>query len=165
MSMSDQGGENKGGQKAQGRRGRPWFRQRGGEGRGPADNRGNGDGRDREAERSEGAADGGVETIVRTPPPACPLCGKPVTEILSALSERASGSPAHFDCVLASLTEAERPQCQGRITYLGAGVFAVVESDPRNPQRFQIKRKIQYEPRDVRPEWRKGLDRVVIRKR
>jgi hypothetical protein len=157
MSMSDQGGENKGGQKAQGRRGRPWFRQRGGE------NRGNGG---QGAERVEGGEEGGgVETIVRTPPPACPLCGKPVTDILSALSERASGSPAHFDCVLASLTEAERPQGEERITYLGAGVFAVVETDPRNPQRFQIKRKIQYEPRDARPDWRKGLDRIVIRKR
>lgn len=161
--MSDQGGGNRGG-KPRGGRGRPWFRPRGDSQRGDG-GRGNNQGGDR-ANGGERAAGGepGIETTVRTPPPPCPLCGKPVTDILSALIDRTSSQPAHFDCVLSSVSEAEKPQAQERVVYLGSGVFAVVETDPRSPQKFQVKRKIQYEPREGRPEWRKGLDRVVIRK-
>jgi hypothetical protein len=158
--MSDQGAGNRnGGGNGQGRRGKPWFRPRGGD-------QGQGGQRDRRQARPQRPSereDAGFETVVRTPPPQCPVCGKPVTDILCALTERESSLPAHFDCILASLSAAEKLMPQERLVYLGSGSFAVVEADPRNPQRFQIKRKLQYEPREGRPDWRKGLDRVVIR--
>jgi hypothetical protein len=145
--MSDQGGANSGGQRPQGRRGRPWFKGRGkGEPSAP-----------REEPRSE------FQTLVRTPPPTCPICEKPVADILSALTERQSGEPAHFECVQSRIAEGEALGPQERVVYLGAGAFAVAETDPKNPQRIMIKRKVQYEERDKRAEWRKSLDRVVIR--
>jgi hypothetical protein len=167
--MSDQGGGNRNGQRPQGRRGRPWFRPRpGSPGQEPAGSREGAEGRGESAGRQNapgGGTEEGFETIVRTPPPACPICGKPVSDILSAITERASSSPAHFDCVLSSLAEAEKPQANERLVYLGAGVFAVVEADQRNPQKFQVKRKIQYEAKEARPDWRKSLDRIVIRRK
>jgi hypothetical protein len=98
-----------------------------------------------------------------SPPPDCPMCGKPVTDISSALAEKASKAPAHFDCVLNALVESEKPGAQERLVYLGSGCFAVVEGNPQTPQKFTIVRKIQYEERDSKPDWRKDQNRAVIR--
>jgi hypothetical protein len=98
-----------------------------------------------------------------SPPPDCPLCGKPIMDISSALAEKASKAPAHFDCVLNSLSEIEKLGSQERLVYLGCGSFAVVEGNPQTPQKFAIIRKIQYEERDSKPDWRKDLNRAVIR--
>jgi hypothetical protein len=97
------------------------------------------------------------------PTPDCPICGKPINDIPSALAEKASKQPAHFDCVLASLVEAEKPGPQERVVYLGSGAFAVVEGNPQTPQKFSIVRKIQYEDREAKPDWRKDLNRAVVR--
>lgn len=97
------------------------------------------------------------------PPPDCPLCGKPIADVSSALAEKASKAPAHFDCVLASLAEAESPGPQQRLVYLGSGCFALVEGNPQTPQKFTIVRKIQYEERDSKPDWRKDLNRAIVR--
>ena len=30
----------------------------------------------------------------------CPKCGQPITDISSAITDKESGKPAHFDCIL-----------------------------------------------------------------
>lgn len=100
---------------------------------------------------------------VTMPQSDCPLCGKPIGEGSSALTERQTKLPAHFDCVLAAIAAQERLEGQERIVYLGSGGFAVIEGDQRSPSRFTIKRKIQYEDKEARPSWRADQDRSIIR--
>ncbi len=107
-----------------------------------------------------------IQVVIPSPPfpsPDCPLCGKPINDIPAALAERASKAPAHFDCVLASLVEQEKPSAKERVVYLGSGSFAVVEVNPQNQQKFTIIRKIQYEEKENKPEWRLGLNRAIVR--
>jgi hypothetical protein len=98
-----------------------------------------------------------------TPPKTCPLCQKSIFDISSAIIEKNTKEPAHFDCVMRNLVEAERPGQNERVAYIGSGNFAVVENDPTNNRRVIIKRKIQYEDKENKPEWRVGLDQTKIR--
>jgi hypothetical protein len=94
----------------------------------------------------------------KTPPPICPSCGKPVHEMNSAIAEKESGLPAHFDCIITRLVEQEKPAPNERIVYLGAGSFALVEVGPNpNMTKFVIKKRIQYEEKEKKLDWRKAL--------
>jgi hypothetical protein len=123
-----------------------------GRGRGFSRNRG----RDQQAERRE--RDEPIPSEPKTPPPPCPACGKPVYEINSAIAERESGLPAHFDCIITRLIEQEKPAPTERVIYLGAGAFALIEVGPTpNMTKFTIKKRIQYEDKEKKLEWRKAL--------
>jgi hypothetical protein len=90
--------------------------------------------------------------------PACPLCGKPVYDLSTALSSsQESGEPAHFDCVLDRVTAAETLENGEKIVYLGSGTFAVVVFKDRVETAFTVKRRIQWEKEGEKKEWRKGL--------
>jgi hypothetical protein len=94
----------------------------------------------------------------KTPPPTCPICEKPVYEIYSAITEKESGLPAHFDCIITRLIEQEKPGPTERVIYLGAGSFALIDVGPNpNMTKFTIKKRIQYEEKDKKSEWRKPL--------
>lgn len=91
-------------------------------------------------------------------PPSCPVCGEPVRELASALTHRQSGHPAHFDCILKELREANPLGPQEKICYLGGGVFGVLTWRVEgNPASFVIKRRIPYEDPRVRQAWKHEL--------
>lgn len=102
-------------------------------------------------------------SALKLPTPDCPICGKPIADISSAITERTSQAPAHFDCVLTRLIETERPGPGERVIYLGAGTFAVADYG-NNPTgtKFTIKRKIQYEEKDKRADWRKDITSKTV---
>jgi hypothetical protein len=83
------------------------------------------------------------------------VCGKPVRELSSALTHRASQKPAHFDCVVKELRESNELAPQEKLCYLGGGCFGILEF--RSPPRFVIKRRIQYEEKETTQEWKKPL--------
>jgi hypothetical protein len=88
----------------------------------------------------------------------CPLCGKPVYDLSTALSSsQENGEPAHFDCVLDRVTAAETLESGERIVYLGSGGFAVVTFKDRSETAFTVKRRIQWEKEGEKKDWRKGL--------
>jgi hypothetical protein len=89
--------------------------------------------------------------------PICPLCGKELREISSAIAERETKQPAHFDCVLKQLQEQEPVKQDEQYCYLGKGVFAVIKftQTGQKGQQFTIVRKIEYEKEDEIPQWRK----------
>jgi hypothetical protein len=96
--------------------------------------------------------DDGRETV------ACPLCGKPVYDMSTALSSsQESGDPAHFDCVLDRVAAAETLEPGEKIVYLGSGAFAVVAFKDRSETAFTVKRRIQWEKEGEKKDWRKGL--------
>jgi hypothetical protein len=88
----------------------------------------------------------------------CPVCGEPVRELASALTHRQSGQPAHFDCIVKELREANPLGPQERLCYLGGGAFGVLTWRVEgNPASFVIKRRIPYEDPNVPREWKKLL--------
>jgi hypothetical protein len=81
-----------------------------------------------------------------------------VRELASALTHRQSGRPAHFDCVVKELREANPLGPQERLCYLGAGVFGVLTWKVEgNPATFVIKRRIPYEDPRAPQEWKRQL--------
>ncbi|MBP5283613.1 MAG: hypothetical protein J6Y93_02985 [Treponema sp.] len=86
----------------------------------------------------------------------CEICGEPITEISSAINNRGSGNPVHFDCVLAKLNESEKPGPNERVTYIGNGRFAVLHFENiHDIKHFTIQKTIEWEARDdERGDWR-----------
>jgi hypothetical protein len=85
----------------------------------------------------------------------CPICGKPIEDITSAIADRTTGKPAHFDCILQQLGKSESLGDNDKITYIGQGRFAVLHFDnPRDLKTFRIVKTIEWESRDTKIEWR-----------
>jgi hypothetical protein len=104
--------------------------------------------RPEEASRQEAARD----------MPACPLCGKPVYDLSTAIAtNRETSDPAHFDCVLERVAASESLASGEKLVYLGSGAFGVVEFKDKNESLFTVKRRIQWEKEGEKKDWRKGL--------
>ena len=90
--------------------------------------------------------------------PSCPLCGKPVYDLSTALSaNKEAGEPAHFDCVLERVAVAEGLSPQERLVYLGSGTLGVIEFKDKSESAFVVKRRIPWETESEKKEWRKNL--------
>ncbi|HHU37512.1 MAG TPA: hypothetical protein GXZ47_09855 [Treponema sp.] len=91
----------------------------------------------------------------KMPVPLCARCGEPIQDITSALADKNSGNPVHFDCVLLFLQGSEKIEGSQSLLYIGQGRFAVVEyTDPADKRKFTIIRVIEWEGRETRAEWR-----------
>jgi hypothetical protein len=90
--------------------------------------------------------------------PDCPVCGKPVRDLASALTHRLARTPAHFDCIMRELRDSNECTAQERICYLGGGAFGILEFRSGSGQsRFVIKKRIQYEEKELPQDWKKPL--------
>jgi len=104
------------------------------------------------------------EKIERPEPTNCPLCGKPVFDLSTAVgSDMATGAPAHFDCVLERVAAAETLGPGERLVYLGSGSFGVVEYRDKSESAFTVKRRIQWEKEGEKKEWRRGLSARITK--
>ena len=106
------------------------------------------------------------------PVPECPWCGKPIRDMSSAIADKDTGSPVHFDCVTARIAFGERLEKGDSIAYIGGGRFGIVglgaagghrplaadgaETHDRSvlSRSFIIKKIIEWENKDKRAEWR-----------
>ena len=66
----------------------------------------------------------------------CPKCGQPITDIASAIADKSTGQPLHFDCVLNQVKQSE---------------------NIRDQRHFTIKKIIEWENREQQSEWRDEL--------
>ncbi|HOV93899.1 MAG TPA: hypothetical protein PLT87_03360 [Spirochaetales bacterium] len=87
----------------------------------------------------------------------CPLCGKPILDLASALGNRGTGEPVHFDCVLEALSSEEKLAENEKLTYLGAGFFAVIVYKNGRDGSFTVSRKIRWEDENEKLAWRKDI--------
>ncbi|MCK9169407.1 MAG: hypothetical protein M0P01_03260 [Treponema sp.] len=88
----------------------------------------------------------------------CPICGKPIEDLTSAVSDKATGRPAHFDCILDQLNKSESLGVNDKITYIGQGRFAVLHFDnPRDLKSFKILKTIEWESREKKLDWREEM--------
>lgn len=84
----------------------------------------------------------------------CPSCGQPIVEMSTAIADKDSGSPMHFDCVLAKVSEGKKLLPNQSMTYIGNGRFAVVTfENPRDTRKFKIEEIIEWEDRNKPNEW------------
>ena len=89
--------------------------------------------------------------------PACPLCGKPVRYLMTAIAQGEGATPAHFDCVLRDIAQHEELQPKEKVCYLGNGDFGILKFQQGGPVRFTIRKRIQYEATDKDITWRKRI--------
>ncbi len=109
---------------------------------------------DQEAERERNTAIQNVKAreII------CPKCGQPITDIASAIADKATGAPLHFDCVLNQVKQSEPTGENEKVAYIGQGRFAVLQYENIRDQRhFTIKKIIEWENREQQSEWRSEL--------
>jgi hypothetical protein len=97
------------------------------------------------------------------PVPDCPWCGKPIRDFASAIADRDTGLPVHFDCVAAKIAGEERLEKGDAVTYIGGGRFGVVrfgsggQGKGGDGKIFKIKKIIEWENKDNRAEWRSTI--------
>jgi len=90
--------------------------------------------------------------------PDCPWCGKPIKDITSAISDRDSGTPVHFDCVIAKLTERENLATNESVSYIGGGRFGVIHyNNPPDMRDFTVKKILEWEIKEKVYEWRRPI--------
>lgn len=88
----------------------------------------------------------------------CPKCGKPIDDVSSAINDKNSGSPVHFDCIISDISSKEKLGEGEKIAYIGQGRFGVLYfENPRDQRKFTIKKIIEVEDRDTKPEWRNEI--------
>jgi len=110
--------------------------------------------------RGQPPADSGLPAWPKVPLvfPDCPICSKPVRDLSSALTHKITRQPAHFDCVMREVCDSNEIAPQERVCYLGGGSFGVVDfKPPGGPSKFVIKKRIQYEEKEIPQEWKKTL--------
>lgn len=88
----------------------------------------------------------------------CQYCGNPIKDISLAITDKTSGNPVHFDCMITKLSESELLEKGDIITYIGSGRFAIVHFDnPHDHRKFKIKKVFECEEKDIRADWRKNM--------
>lgn len=92
---------------------------------------------------------------VQEPLPICTICDKPIDAIAQAISGLVAGTFSHFDCVLRKIADEEHLLPHQKVSYIGRGVFAIVETDSDGNLLF-VKR-IPYET----PEMFQAMQRYV----
>ena len=90
----------------------------------------------------------------------CPLCGKPVQDLYTAIAYGESRAPAHFDCIVSMLGEREEVEDGARLCYLGGGSFGIVQMRAAarpGDRALLIHKRIEVEEKDAAPPWREEL--------
>lgn len=95
----------------------------------------------------------------------CELCSQPITDLASAMANRGSGNPVHFDCIIKTLSEQEPLHEKDRVTYIGNGKFAVLRfENPHDTRHFSIIKEIEWEQHDgARSAWREEMAELYSR--
>ena len=90
--------------------------------------------------------------------PDCPWCGKQISDITTAISDKDTGCPVHFDCVISRIAQMETLETNDSICYIGGGRFGVVRyNNPPDTKDFTIRKIFEWEAKDNSNEWRRPI--------
>jgi len=90
--------------------------------------------------------------------PKCPICGKVIRNIYSAVSYNVTQTPAHLKCIIEELKKTNDLKENEKICYLGSGSFGIVQfRKPDSQMRLFIRKRIQYEDKNTDLPWRAKL--------
>jgi len=80
----------------------------------------------------------------------CPICNKPIHNVITSVTHRETGKNAHFDCLIKELKKEYHLKPDEDIFYIGAGRFGIVEKVKKGKSmNLVIKRRIQYEEKNI----------------
>jgi hypothetical protein len=94
----------------------------------------------------------------------CPVCGKGVRDLLTAIAWGEERKPAHFDCILKDISDKEELLPREKLIYMGAGSFGIVKfrsGGSSSAPRFVIRKRIQLEEKEEKFEWRRQISRKI----
>ncbi|MDR1986359.1 MAG: hypothetical protein LBP88_05230 [Treponema sp.] len=92
------------------------------------------------------------------PVPDCPYCGKPIKDLATAVADKHSDRPVHFDCIIAKIAESETLEKEDSLAYIGGGCFGILKfTGSHNTPGFTIKKVVEWEDREQRAPWRKTM--------
>ncbi|MGN0728943.1 hypothetical protein [Treponema sp.] len=90
--------------------------------------------------------------------PVCEVCGQGIRDISTAINSRNSEGLIHFDCALESLSKRESLDPGDKLAYIGQGRFGVIHfASPADTKHFTIRKIIEWEEKDKKPEWRSEI--------
>jgi hypothetical protein len=90
--------------------------------------------------------------------PDCQWCGKQIKDITTAISDKDTGLPVHFDCVLARIAETEKLETNDSVCYIGGGRFGIIHyTNMSDTREFSIKKIFEWEPKEKESEWRRPI--------
>ncbi|OQY35016.1 MAG: hypothetical protein B6241_02525 [Spirochaetaceae bacterium 4572_59] len=93
----------------------------------------------------------------------CSICGKNIRDLSSAITEKSTGEPAHFDCIIKNLAKNESVKENEKIVYLGNGKFGIINYENNQNKNFQIIKEIEYEEaKEEQPDWRNRLKKEIL---
>ncbi|MCL1814471.1 MAG: hypothetical protein FWG27_01435 [Treponema sp.] len=89
----------------------------------------------------------------------CCRCGHSIADSHTALKDKHTGEPVHFDCVMTELAEQEILETGDSLSYIGGGRFGIVhfnngKGESRN---FTIKKIFEWEDKEKKAEWRGAI--------
>lgn len=91
----------------------------------------------------------------------CPVCKQRINDMPTAMVEKTSGLPAHFECVIKKIEETEKIGENEKIAYIGQGRFGLLYfENPRDQRKFTIKKVIEYEDKEKNVEWRDEISEL-----
>jgi len=94
----------------------------------------------------------------------CDICNDVIKNIKTALARGIDGKPVHFECALEEVQKQEQITDAEKICYLGKGSFGIVQMrNPNSPIRFFVRKRIQYEEEDNKPDWRKQAQKIPLK--
>lgn len=89
------------------------------------------------------------------PEPVCEKCGQVIKDMTLAISDKHTGNPVHFECVLQFLKNSEELKEGEELLYIGNGNFAILWfEDPKIRKHFKIRKLIEWEEKNSESEWR-----------
>lgn len=76
----------------------------------------------------------------------CPLCNKIITNMSTSIPYKDSDKNCHFECVSEEIKKRVNLKQNQRLTYVGSGIFAVIEDEKKVDGKFKfvIKQRINY---------------------
>jgi hypothetical protein len=90
--------------------------------------------------------------------PNCPWCGKQIDDIVAAITDKETGLPVHFDCVIARIANMEQLENNDCVCYIGGGRFGIIHyNNPPDTKDFTIKKIFEWEMKDTNTEWRRPI--------
>ena len=113
----------------------------------------------RERDRQKEQRDEPLFKRENLPELSCVICEKSIRNVHAAMSFQ--GNVIHFDCAIEKIQREEPLKPDERICYLGAGAFGIVTFRQGNQGKFTVKKRIQFEEKDQKAEWRKAIGKIV----
>ena len=99
-----------------------------------------------------------VYSKIEWPKAVCEKCGKEIKDLNIALSDKNTGRPIHFDCILEFIKKSEEIRENEEVIYIGNGSFAIVTFENIKARKnFKIIKSIEWEERNKSYKWKEEI--------